>query len=186
VADPVPIGDSQRTLLLNSTYEPLKVISWQRAVTMMWLRKVEVIKNYERVIRSVTSAVSMPAVVRLHSYVRLRRVRLGFSRRSVFARDSYRCQYCGRRCSPSEVTCDHVVPRSQGGGTNWTNVVACCMACNRIKGGRTPAEAGMKLLKRPRQPDDFPLVLRVDLGSAATPELWSEFLLWNARNRKAG
>jgi 5-methylcytosine-specific restriction endonuclease McrA len=152
---------------------------------MMWLRKVEVVRNYERMVRSVSRAISMPAVVRLHNYVRLRRVRLGFSRRSVFTRDSYRCQYCGTRCSPSDVTCDHVVPRSQGGSTDWENIVAACKDCNRNKGGRTPIEAGMKLLKRPRQPDDLPMVFRIELGDRAAPEPWREFLAWSRRDRKA-
>jgi 5-methylcytosine-specific restriction endonuclease McrA len=190
VADPVPIrsGPAERTLLLNSTYEPLQVISWQRAITMTWLEKVEVLRNYERVVRSVSRAISLPAVVRLRDYVRLRRVRLGFSRRSVFTRDSYRCQYCGEQCSPAEVTCDHVLPRSQGGATDWENVVAACTDCNRSKGGRTPAQAGMKLLRRPRQPDDLPLVFRIELGNRAAPEAWHEFLTWSRgkRDRMAG
>ncbi len=154
---------------------------------MLFLKKVEVVRTYERMVRSVAMALAVPAVVRLQSYVRLRRVRLGFSRRSVFTRDNYRCQYCGRRCSPAEVTCDHVVPRSQGGGTDWENVVACCMRCNRVKGGRTPVEAGMKLLKRPRQPDDLPMVFRIELGNRTAPEPWREFLAWSqAGRRKAG
>ncbi len=188
VADPVPIRSlpSERTLLLNSTYEPLMVISWQRAITMAWLEKVEVVRSYERVVRAVSRAMSLPAVVRLHAFVRLRRVRLGFSRRSVFTRDSYRCQYCGVRCGPSDVTCDHVVPRSHGGGTDWENVVACCHGCNRRKGGRTPVQAGMKLLKRPRQPDDLPLVMRIELGSRQAPEPWREFLAWSRKSRMAG
>jgi 5-methylcytosine-specific restriction endonuclease McrA len=187
VSEPVPIRRSaaaERTLLLNSTYEPLQVISWQRAVTMMWLQKVEVVRTYERHIRAVSRAVPMPAVIRLHSFVRLKRVRLGFSRRSVFTRDNYRCQYCGRRCSLGEVTCDHVVPRSQGGATDWDNVVAACPECNRLKGGRTPTEAGMRLLKRPRQPDDLPVVFRID-ADRSMPEPWREFLQWR-RERRAG
>jgi 5-methylcytosine-specific restriction endonuclease McrA len=187
VADPVPIGNADRVLLLNSTYEPLQVISWQRAISMVFLRKVEVVRHYDRIVRSVSAALSVPAVVRLHAFVRFRRVRLGFSRRSVFTRDSYRCQYCGLRCSPSEVTCDHVVPRSQGGGTDWENVVACCTRCNRVKGGRTPIQAGMKLLKRPARPDDLPLVMRIELGTRTAPEPWREFLSWQTgRAAKAG
>ena len=172
--------------MLNSTYEPLQIISWQRAVTMSFLGKVEVVRTYERMIRSVALALELPAVVRLRDFVRLRRVRLGFSRRSVFTRDNYRCQYCARRCSPSEITCDHVVPRSQGGGTDWDNVVACCVPCNRTKGGRTPEQARMKLLRHPRRPEDLPLVFRIENGNRYTPEPWREFLAWGKGRQAVG
>jgi len=167
-----------RTLLLNATYEPLQVIPWQRAVTMLFLEKVEVLRTYQAMVRSVTLAIELPAVVRLREFVRLRRVRLGFSRRSVLVRDNYRCQYCARRCSPSEITCDHVVPRAQGGPTTWDNVVACCVRCNRVKGGRTPEQANMRLLRKPRQPEDLPLVFRLPSGERVAPEPWRDFLVW--------
>src|SRR6188508_1274800 len=136
---------ASRTLLLNSTYEPLKVISWQRAVTLLWLGKVEVIRSYERDIRSVTFKIRMPAVVRLIRFVRRKRPQISFSRRNLFARDENTCQYCAKRFESPELTYDHVVPRSQGGKTEWTNIVTCCVDCNRRKGGRTPPQAGMHL-----------------------------------------
>lgn len=175
---------AQRTLLLNSTYEPLQVISWQRAVTMAWLGKVEVVRHYDRHVRSLRMKMAVPAVVRLQRFVRRRRVRLGYSRRSLFTRDGYRCQYCGVSCSPANITCDHVVPRSQGGVTAWDNVVTACESCNRKKGGRTPEQAGMRLVRAPRRPEELPLVFAVRPGNA-TPEAWHEFLLYHRATRRA-
>src|SRR5512139_1612122 len=136
-----------RTLLLNSTYEPLKVIPWQRAVTLLWLGKVEVVRSYDRDVRSVTFKIRMPAVVRLLRFIRRKRPQISFSRRNPFARDHGSCQYCGGKREPSDLTYDHVVPRSMGGKTDWSNIVTCCIDCNRRKGGRTPEQAGMRLLR---------------------------------------
>jgi 5-methylcytosine-specific restriction endonuclease McrA len=170
-----------RTLLLNSTYEPLKVISWQRAVTLMWLGKVEVIRTYERDIRSVTFKIRMPAVVRLLRFIRRKRPQISFSRRNLFARDANSCQYCGGRREPSELTYDHVVPRSLGGKTDWHNIVTCCIECNRRKGGRTPEQAGMRLLRPPRRPERLPGVLTVTISLSSAPDAWRDFLYWNVQ-----
>src|SRR5262249_8969104 len=97
-----------RTLLLNSTYEPLKVIAWQRAVTLLWLGKVEVVRSYERDVRAVTFKIRMPAVVRLLRFIRRKRPQISFSRRNLFARDQNTCQYCGKRHESPELTYDHV------------------------------------------------------------------------------
>jgi 5-methylcytosine-specific restriction endonuclease McrA len=168
-----------RTLLLNSTYEPLKVISWQRAVTLMWLGKVEVVRTYDRDIRSVTFKVRMPAVVRLLRFVRRKEPQVSFSRRNLFARDENTCQYCGIRFETGTLTYDHVVPRAQGGRTDWTNIVTCCVDCNRRKGGRTPEQAGMRLLRHPRRPDKLPTTLTFTIGVRTAPEAWRDFLYWN-------
>lgn len=174
---------ANRTLLLNASYEPLQVISWQRAIAMTFLGKVEVVCTYRRQIRSVSRAMGMPAVVRLHDFVRRRRMRLGFSRRNIFVRDGNRCQYCGTGKSPQEMTCDHVLPRSQGGGTDWENMVACCAPCNRKKGGRTPEQAGMRLLRLPRRPEELAMVFRIKLGHRRPPDLWDDYLSWGERRR---
>lgn len=163
------------TLLLNATYEPLKVISWQRAVTMTWLGKVEVLRSYESILRAVTISFQAPAVVRLVQYVRRHKVRLAFSRRNVFLRDDHRCQYCGEWFPANELTCDHVVPRSHGGGTSWENVVAACAPCNRRKGGRTPEQARMVLKTRPTRPHALPGAL-TKIGSDGAPEVWRDYL----------
>ncbi len=170
-----------RTLLLNSTYEPMKVISWQRAVTLLWLGKVEVIRTYDRDIRSVTFKIRMPAVVRLLRFIRRKRPQISFSRRNLFARDSYSCQYCGTKQDSSELTYDHVTPRSMGGRTDWANIVTCCIACNRRKGGRTPEQAGMRLLRTPRRPEKLPGVMTITIGLQSAPDAWRDFLYWNVR-----
>lgn len=165
-----------QTLLLNSTYEPLRIISWQRAVTMHYLGKVEVLRSYEQMLRSVSTRLQAPAVVRLFQFVRRHRARISFSRRNVFLRDGYRCQYCGVSLPLSELTTDHVIPRSLGGATTWDNVVTACSPCNLHKGGRTPSQARMTLYRRPARPTHLP-ALRLHLRSDRAPAAWREFLL---------
>jgi len=163
------------TLLLNSTFEPLKVVPWKKAVTMVLLKKVEVVEHYDRVIRGVSFSLPLPAVIRLNRFVALRSNIFHFSRKNLYIRDRGRCQYCGRAFDPKELTYDHVIPRSHGGQTDWTNVVTCCLECNLKKGGRTPEEAGMKLIRRPRAPIWIPL-LTVSLGLEETPGPWKNYL----------
>jgi 5-methylcytosine-specific restriction endonuclease McrA len=166
------------TLLLNATFEPLKVVTWKKAVTMVVLGKVEVVEEYGRVIRGVTSVLPLPAVIRLHRFIRRRTPFVKFSRQNLYVRDRGRCQYCGTPFDQKQLTYDHVVPRSKGGQTEWTNVVTCCMACNLKKGGRTPEEAGMSLLRKPKVPIWIPL-LAMSLGIEKTPDPWKDYLYLN-------
>jgi len=170
--------ESSQTLLLNQGFEPIKVISWQRAITLLFLGKVEVIEEYEASgIRSVNLVIKIPAVVRLLRAFRRHSRPVKFSRVNIYARDHYKCQYCGRKASISELTYDHVMPRSRGGNTEWTNIVTCCYLCNRKKGGRTPTEAGMKLLTAPSQPNWVPAIaIRISLRSV--PDAWRDYLYW--------
>lgn len=146
------------TLLLNASFQPLKVISWQRAVTLLFLGKAEVVDVYDNEIRSVSIVIKMPAVVRLLRYVRLTKQRPPLTRLNLLARDGFHCQYCGRELSYSEATIDHVKPRSQGGLTTWENVVTACPPCNRHKGGKTPQQARMALLRDPFEPEWLPVI----------------------------
>src|SRR3977135_3011361 len=107
--------DSTQTLLLNQGFEPIKVISWQRAISLLFLGKVEVLEEYGRDIRSVNIIIKVPAVVRLLRAFRRHARPVKFSRANIYARDNYKCQYCGKKASISELTYDHVKPRSQGG-----------------------------------------------------------------------
>jgi 5-methylcytosine-specific restriction endonuclease McrA len=168
---------ASRTLLRNSTYEPLRVISWQRAITMMYLGKVEVIRTYDRLLRSVSARVETPAVVKLVQLVHRHRVRIAFSRRNVFLRDGHRCQYCLVRLAEVELTTDHVIPRSRGGATSWDNVVTACSPCNRKKANRTPAQARMTLQRTPERPRSLP-ALALRLSDDSAPEPWREFLCY--------
>jgi 5-methylcytosine-specific restriction endonuclease McrA len=161
-------------LLLSSTYEPLRVISWQNAVCMFFLGKVEIVEEYDHHIRSVSVAIKAPAVVRLLRFFRAGRRSPPLSRANVLARDGFRCQYCNHELNTKEATLDHVVPRSQGGKTTWENIVCACAGCNRKKGGRTPKEAHMKLLSKPIKPDWLP-VLNIKLHGKV-PSAWHMFL----------
>ena len=162
------------TLLLNASYEPIRIIPWQRAVTLSFLGKVEVVDTYEREIRSVSVAIRIPAVVRLLRFVKLGRRKPPLSKLNLLARDEFCCQYCKLILTRKDATVDHVVPRAQGGMTSWDNVVIACNPCNRRKGGRTPKEARMHLQKRPRQPEWLP-VLNVHFHSKL-PDAWLIFL----------
>lgn len=161
-------------LLLNASYEPLKIISWKRALTLFFTGKVEVIDEYDLNIRSVSLVVKAPAVVRLLQYVKIGRKAPPLCRVNILARDNFECQYCGRDLSSKEATLDHVLPKSRGGRTTWTNIVCCCTSCNRKKGRYTPEEAGMPLKIQPVKPNWLP-VLTMRLNGKI-PNSWHSFL----------
>jgi len=169
--------NQQRTLVLNASYEPMMVVNWRRAIVLIWLEKGEALAHYDRHIVTVASHYPMPAVVRLHRQVPRRKLGVRFSRANVYARDRSTCQYCGVDFPPARLTYDHVVPRSRGGKTSWTNIVTCCVECNRAKGNRTPEQANMRLLRPPAIPTWLPVVGR-SLVSREPPEAWKPFL-WN-------
>jgi len=166
-----------RTLLLSAGYEPLSIISWQRAITLLALAKVEVVEEYDAEIRAVSIIVKVPAVVRLCKAFRRHAKPVKFSRVNIYARDGYRCQYCGIRCSIGELTYDHVVPRSRGGRTSWDNIVSACYACNAHKANRTPAEARMTLLAAPTRPSWMPAV-QIRVSAKSIPDAWRDYVYW--------
>ncbi|MBW1999249.1 MAG: HNH endonuclease [Deltaproteobacteria bacterium] len=168
----------EHVLLLNITYEPLRTIDWKKAVTMLCLGKVEVIEEYNREIHSVSFTIKLPAVVRLLRMVKRPKGTVKFSRQNIYARDRYQCQYCGARKPAEELTYDHVLPKARGGKTAWENIVTCCVECNRKKGGRTPAEARMKLIRKPKRPTWLPAI-RITIGFKEIPESWRDYLYWN-------
>ena len=120
--------------------------------------------------RSVSVSFKLPSVIRLLRYIRIktRFDYVPFSRANIYARDQHTCQYCGDAFPTSELTFDHVVPVAQGGRKDWENIVTCCVTCNRRKGGRTPAEAGMRLIRHAEAPDSAPAV-RITLACATPP-----------------
>lgn len=168
----------EQVLLLNITYEPLKIINWKKAITMLCLGKVEVIEEYDRNIHSVSFTLKLPSVVRLLKMVKRHKSPVKFSRQNIYARDRYRCQYCGDRYTTEELTYDHVLPKSRGGRTEWENIVTCCIDCNREKGGRTPKEASMALVRKPFRPTWIP-ALRITIAFHRVPESWRDYLYWN-------
>jgi 5-methylcytosine-specific restriction endonuclease McrA len=148
---------SARTLLLTPHYTPHKVIPWQAAICLLYLGKVEVLEEYDELLRSPTVEMRTPAVVRLRRGLGALKRGVKVSRQNVFARDRFRCGYCGRPGAFEELTYDHVVPRARGGKTVWENVVTACRACNSKKGDRTPEQAAMPLLVRPHKPKTLPM-----------------------------
>jgi 5-methylcytosine-specific restriction endonuclease McrA len=170
----------EQTLLLNATYEPLKIVHWRKAITLYCQGKVEVISVYNREIRGVSITFKLPSVIRLLRFVRIKRQvdYVPFSRANIYARDCHVCQYCGKMHATSDLTFDHVIPVSQGGRKDWENIVTCCITCNRRKGGRTPGEAGMHLVRLPRRPEKSP-ALRITIGLRNTPDSWRDYLYWH-------
>lgn len=173
-----------RTLLLNATYEPLKVISWKRAVTLLLLDKVEVVEEYDKEVRSVTFQIKLPAVVRLLKFVKHRKRKVKFCRANVYARDKYTCQYCGKKEHADALTFDHVMPKSRGGKTDWANIVTACFKCNDRKGNRTPEEAKMWPRIEPQRPAWLPVV-NICLQIKNPPETWQDYLYWIGDPAKA-
>ena len=171
----------EHTLLLNATYEPLQVVPWKKALTLLFAGKAEVVAEYEREVHSISFSVKLPSILRLLKFVKIshRHTRLKFSRANIYARDDYRCQYCGQRCASDELTFDHVIPIVQGGNKSWENIVTCCVRCNHRKGGRTPEEAGIRLVRRPSAPNWVATRISFSIGYRSAPESWRDYLYWN-------
>jgi 5-methylcytosine-specific restriction endonuclease McrA len=187
-------------LVLNRLYMAVHVVGVRRAFALLCRELAEVIHveegqyaNYsfeswreiselkaqfkephDDWIRAVNFEIQAPRVIRLLSYDRLPKQVVRFNRRNVFARDANRCQYCGKRFPTSELSLDHIIPRSRGGETSWENIVCSCVRCNVRKGGRTPHEASMHLIRAPIRPKRNPL-LTIKLGNPKY-ESWKSFL----------
>lgn len=147
-------------LLLNSSEEILNVITWKKAVTLLFSGKASKPHNFDDYYRIGVSSgyYDLPTVIILNSYIRYPYRIASLTRNNVFKRDRYTCQYCGERLSKDMETIDHVIPRSRKGKHDWNNIVACCLPCNSRKSDRTPEEAGMPLLKQPYAPTKNSLV----------------------------
>ena len=144
--------DADKVLVLNNSFVPLHVCATRRAIILLYTGKAERIEDSPHIIHSPSVAFVIPAVIRLHRYVKLPVIpSIAFSKKNVLRRDAYTCQYCGRN-SGERMTIDHVIPRSLGGRTIWENVVSACRTCN-VKKGNTPLhEARMSLLRKPSRP----------------------------------
>ncbi len=166
-----------QTLVLDQGMRPVGVVPWTEAVTLWFTGKAEVLEEYDGFVRSALLVIKIPAVVRLVQAFRRRKHSVKFSRVNVLARDGYACQYCGTKKRMGELTYDHVVPRAQGGRTEWTNIVSACVSCNSRKANRTPEQAGMVLRKKPVQPSQAPAVV-LELSRTNVPDEWRSFLYW--------
>jgi 5-methylcytosine-specific restriction endonuclease McrA len=171
---------SFRALLLNSSYEPMKIVSWQKALVLWFQGKVEVVEYHNIFARSVRHAFQVPSVIRLKSYVRPRSYgAVRFCRENVYIRDNFTCQYCGERFAQKHLTLDHVVPASKAGPKSWTNVVAACRDCNQRKANRTPDGARMPLLRQPIIPSWLP-VADLEVRPTTIPPGWLQYLRFEA------
>ena len=187
-------------LVLNKHYQALRVVGAKRAFSLLFRRLAEVVavekdtyntydfeswtelSELQRQftpddhdwLHTVRLTIAVPRIIRLLFYDRVPRQQVKFNRRNVYARDNNRCQYCGKHYPTSELSLDHVIPRSLNGQTTWDNVVCCCTCCNIKKGGRLPAQASMKLITKPVKPRRSPLIhLRLGLDKYAS---WKQFL----------
>ncbi len=193
-------------LVLNKLWMAVRVTDAKRALSMLFCSTAEVIHSgdgsywgydfdswtqlsqardlfygheYEWV-RTVHLRIAVPKVIRLPGYDRLPSQGVKLNRRNIFARDGNLCQYCGKRFATPEMSLDHVVPRSCGGATTWQNLVCCCVSCNARKGGRTPSEAGMKLVRKPAKPRRNPTIsLRLGHDKYASWRAFLENAYWS-------
>lgn len=199
------------TLVLNCAYMPINIVSWQEAVCLWVSNKAEIISSYEdrllntgytyvkrlekewkhrydENLENWQTAMNMPSVIRLYEFVRPKKnlkFYKPFTRANLLERDGKKCQYCGHTLTLSKMTFDHVIPKCQGGLTRWENIVCSCLKCNSKKGGKTPSEAGMKLISKPYAPkiaDSFDEGMISKLKTV--PKLiknkhWREFIYFN-------
>lgn len=197
---------SANVLLLNRLYMAVRIISARRALTMLYRDLAEVVSiddgqylaydfdNWVEVsqakhrfapeeydwVRTVHFQIAVPKIIRLLGYDKIPSIGVKLNRRNLFARDQNRCQYCGRRFPASELSLDHVVPRSQGGENTWENIVCACVKCNVRKGGRTPHQANMQLISRPRKPARSPVItVKLSDSKYASWKQFLDFAYWN-------
>lgn len=176
--------DSCPTLVLNADYRPLSYFplslwSWQEAVKAVFLDRVDIVSEYDEMIRSPSFKMRVPSVIALKEYV-LPKARPAFTRFNVFLRDKWTCQYCAAKFKTHELTFDHVIPKSRGGMTTWENICTACQDCNLLKGNYLPHEIRMHPIRKPIQPSNAELQVN---GRAYPPgflhQSWSDYLYWD-------
>ncbi len=161
-------------LVLNASYEPINVCTVRRAAVLVLKERAEIVERADRLLHAESFTMPRPAVIRLVTYVRVPRDAHSrkITRRAVFARDRWVCQYCGS--GHGTLTVDHVIPRSKGGTSAWDNIVACCAPCNRRKGDRLPKQANMVPTRAPRAPNP---AIFIHVAAPTIPAAWEQYLL---------
>ena len=159
-------------LVLNATYEALNVTSLQRAVKLVFSGKAEVLHTHDKPLRAATFEMRMPSIIRMLYYIRRPRQQVALTKKNVLLRDDYMCQYCGRK-GDGPMTVDHVIPKSTGGPSTWENLVCACLACNNRKNNRTPQDANLHLLRKPRTPKYIPWI---QVKRHTLPGEWYKYL----------
>jgi 5-methylcytosine-specific restriction endonuclease McrA len=163
------------TLILTPWMSPHKIVPWQRSMELLVTGKIDVLEEYEQVIRSTSLSFLLPSVARLRKSIHGFKKGIKFSRVNVFTRDGFTCQYCGTRKPARELNYEHVIPRAQGGKTEWENIVTSCYPCNNRKGNKTPAQAGMVLRKKPTKPKTLPMTAP-SWAANKVPPSWLPYL----------
>ena len=160
-------------LVLNASYEAINVCTIRRAAVLVLKERAEILEHGARALHAEHFEMPRPTVIRLNTYVRVPRDAHSrkITRRAIFARDQWTCQYCGT--GHTSLTVDHVIPRSKGGPSTWDNIVTCCAPCNRRKGDRLPKVAGMKLMSEPRPPSPH---IFVHVASTTIHPAWEQYL----------
>jgi hypothetical protein len=156
-----------KVLVLNADYTPINVTTVFKGFNLVSKGKAEILKSSDKPIVAGVRTYARPLIIRLFNYVKFRIHRLKINRHRLFRRDEYQCVYCGNK---RNLTIDHLMPKSRGGKNTWLNLVTCCSSCNRTKGDKTPEEAGMKLLKKPFEPNIFS-----DVINPSIEHIWEEF-----------
>lgn len=171
------------TLLLNADYRPHSLLGWKEAIIMILQDKAHAVEEYKDwEISSPSITIKVPSVLVLNKFVVFRQTPK-FNRANIYARDNRQCQYCGRKAgkgktlSLSDLTFDHVLPRAQGGGTNWENITTACQSCNTKKANRTPKQAKMTLMNIPKKPSSVSNV-ELELSLKSIPAAWRDYLYW--------
>src|SRR3954467_6780040 len=167
-------GANGRVLVLNASYEAINVCTVRRAAVLVLKDRAEILEHGERALHSESFEMPRPTVIRLMTYVRVPRDAHSrkITRRAIFARDEWTCQYCGS--AHAHLTVDHVIPRSKGGPSSWDNVVTCCAPCNRRKGDRLPRQANMVPKRKPRAPSP---TIFIHVAATTIPAAWEQYLL---------
>ena len=161
-------------LVLNQNYEPLNICRVRRAIVLLYQGRVEMLENGSGFIQSASDIFPVPSIIRLAYIIRRPRPLPKLTRTEIFRRDHHTCQYCGREIK--QLTLDHVIPRYRGGEHVWENVVSACTACNRRKAGRTPSEAGMRLIRKPEQPHHVSYSFLAPHYNQQTAREWQKYL----------
>jgi len=171
------------TLVLNADYAPHSLVTWQEAIGLLVNGKARVEREYEDwQVSSPSITIKVPSVLVLIKYVVFRQP-VKFNRVNIYARDDRQCLYCGKKAGKgqklrvTDLTFDHVIPRSRGGKTNWMNIVTACGTCNLKKGNRMPREANMPLLRKPYKPKKLNHI-EFTLSGRSIPEAWRDYLYW--------
>jgi 5-methylcytosine-specific restriction endonuclease McrA len=168
------VGSSGRVLVLNASYEPINVCTVRRAAVLLLKNRAEILEKGDWPLHAESLTLARPVVIRLLAYVRIPRDahRRKITRRAVFARDRWTCQYCGHE--RGNLTVDHVIPRSKGGESTWNNIVTCCAPCNRRKGDRLPQQVNMQPVRSPKAPNP---TIFIHVATPSIPAAWEQYLV---------